>query len=124
MVAPDRGFVGNNETLSVYKNFEKSYISEILFIGRTYDGLNSNYSKYIQEALTSLNKSSVSNIVILPLFISKDNHILQMVKKHILNYEYKGNIYWNETMSESYLTAQMMNVWEKPKYVLNVGLVR
>ena len=29
VLAPDRGFVGNNETLSIYQNFKKEYLSNI-----------------------------------------------------------------------------------------------
>ena len=108
VLAPDRGFLGNAETLSVFEKFKKGYLAEIVFVGRKYDGLTSNYSVYIQQALTALNLKSVSNIVVIPLFISKHNHILQTVKNNIHKYEFKGNIYWNETMSESYLTAQIL----------------
>ena len=108
VIAPDRGFVGNNETFSVFQKFNKEYFAKILFIGRKYDGLNSNYSKYIQEALTSFDKNSVSNIVILPLFLSKYNHILKEVRKNLPSYHSRGKIYWNETLSESYLSAQIL----------------
>ena len=49
ILAPDRGFVGNNETLSVFQKFKKEYLAKIIFVGRKYDGLNSNYSGYIQK---------------------------------------------------------------------------
>ena len=70
VIAPDRGFVVNNETLSIFQNFKKEYLSKIIFIGRKYDGLNSNYSEYIQQALTDFDELSVNKIVILPLFLS------------------------------------------------------
>ena len=108
VLAPDRGFVGNNETLSIFQNFEKEYLSKIIFVGRKYDGLNSNYSKYFQKALSSFDELSVSKVVILPLFLSKYNHILQEVRKHLPAYNFKGQIHWSETMSESYLTAQIL----------------
>ena len=108
VLAPDRGFVGNNETLSIFQNFEKEYLSKIIFVGRKYDGLNSNYSKYFQKALSSFDELSVSKVVILPLFLSKYNHILQEVRKNIPAYNFKGQIHWNETMSESYLTTQIL----------------
>jgi len=108
VLAPDRGFVGNNETLSVFKKFETEFLAKIVFIGRKYDGLDSNYSEYIQKALSSFNALSVSKIVIIPLFLSKYNHILQEVRKNIPSYKFKGQIHWNETMSESYLTGQIL----------------
>ena len=108
VLASDRGFVGNNETLSVFQKFKKEYLAKIIFVGRKYDGLNSNYSGYIQKAFSSFDELSVSKVVILPLFLSKYNHILQEVRKNLPAYNFKGQIHWNETMSESYLTAQIL----------------
>ena len=108
ILAPDRGFVGNNETLSVFQKFKKEYLAKIIFVGRKYDGLNSNYSGYIQKAFSSFDELSVSKVVILPLFLSKYNHILQEVRKNLPVYNFKGQIHWNETMSGNYLTAQIL----------------
>ena len=108
VLAPDRGFIGNNETLSVFQKFKKEYLAKIIFVGRKYDGLNSNYSGYIQKAFSSFDELSVSKVVILPLFLSKYNHILQEVRKNLPAYNFKGQIHWNETMSESYLTAHIL----------------
>ena len=108
VLAPDRGFVGNNETLSVFQKFKKEYVAKIVLIGRKYDGLDSNYSEYIQKALSGFDALSVSKIVIIPLFLSEYNHILQEVKKNLPAYKFKGQVLWNETMSESYLTGQIL----------------
>ena len=108
VLAPDRGFIGNNETLSVFQKFKKEYVAKIVFIGRKYDGLDSNYSEYIQKALSGFDALSVSKIVIIPLFLSEYNHILQEVKKNLPAYKFKGQVHWNETMSESYLTGQIL----------------
>ena len=108
VIAPDRGFVGNQETLSIFKNFKKEYLAKIIFIGRKYDGLGSNYSEYIKKALTDFNELSVKKIVILPLFLSKYNHILQDLKINFPLYKSKVQIHWEETMSESYMTGQIL----------------
>jgi sirohydrochlorin ferrochelatase len=108
VIAPDRGFVGNNETESIYQKFNKEYLAKIVYVGRKYDGLNSNYSEYIQEALTDFDAISVSNIVVLPLFLSKHNHILKEIRKNIYAYQFRGKVYISETISESYLSAQIL----------------
>ena len=77
VIAPDRGFVGNNETLSIFQNFKNEYLAKIIFIGRKYDGQSSNYSEYIQKALTDFDELSVNKILVLPLFLSKHNQILK-----------------------------------------------
>ena len=99
VIAPDRGFVGNNETLSIFEKFKKEYLAKIIFIGRKYDGLSSNYSEYIQKALTDFDELSVNKIVVLPLFLSKYNHILQELKINLPSYKCKAQIQWNKTMS-------------------------
>jgi hypothetical protein len=108
VLAPDRGFVGNDETQQIFKIFNNEYLAEIVYIGRKYDGLNSNYSEYIQKALSSFDEISVSNIVVIPLFLSKYNHILKELKKNIPAYKFKAKIYWNETILDSYLSAQIL----------------
>jgi len=108
VIAPDRGFVGNNETLSIFQKFKKEYLAKIIFIGRKYDGLSSNYSEYIKNALTDFDELSVNQIVVLPLFLSKYNHILQELKINFPSYKPKAQIHWNETMSESYMTGQIL----------------
>ena len=108
VIAPDRGFVGNNETLSIFQSFKKEYLAKIIFIGRKYDGLSSNYSEYIKKALTDFDDLSVNKIVVLPLFLSKYNHILQELKINFPSYKPKAQIRWNETMSESYMTGQIL----------------
>ena len=108
VIAQDRGFVGNNETANLFQQFEKKYLSSLVLIGRKYDGIKSDYSKYIQEAISELGNKGVSEIVIIPLFLSESNHILKTVQQNISSYKFEGDIRWNPTMSGSYLTAQIL----------------
>jgi hypothetical protein len=64
VLAPDRGFIGNKETQSIFKQFNNEYLAKIVYMGREYNGLNSNYSKYIQKALSNFDELFVSNIII------------------------------------------------------------
>ena len=108
VIAQDRGFVGNNETANIFEKFEKKYLSSLVLIGRKYDGIKSDYSKYIQEAISELGNKGVSEIVIIPLFLSESNHILKAVRQNISSYKFEGNIRWHSAMSRSYLTAQIL----------------
>ena len=108
VIAQDRGFVGNNETANIFEKFEKKYLSSLVLIGRKYDGIKSDYSKYIQEAISELSNKGVSEIVIIPLFLSESNHILKAVRQNISSYKFEGNIRWHSAMSRSYLTAQIL----------------
>ena len=50
VLAPDRGFVGNNETQLLFDQFNEKYISSLAIVGRKYNGMESNYSTYIQKS--------------------------------------------------------------------------
>ena len=108
VIAEDRGFVGNNETVNLFNQFEREYLSSLVFVGRKYDGIKSEYSEYIQKGISELDNKGVSEIVILPLFLSESNHILKMLRKNIPSYHFKGDIRWNRAMSGSYLIAQIL----------------
>ena len=34
VIAPDRGFVGNNGTESIFQRFNKEYLAKIVYVGR------------------------------------------------------------------------------------------
>ena len=70
VLAPDRGFVGNNETSALFKKFNSLYNSSLVFVGRKYDGMDSNYSEYFQKALSKFSENGISEIVVIPLFVS------------------------------------------------------
>lgn len=108
VIAEDRGFVGNNETVNLFNQFEREYLSSLVFVGRKYDGIKSEYSEYIQKGISELDNKGVSEIVILPLFLSESNYILKMLRKNIPSYHFKGDIRWNRAMSGSYLIAQIL----------------
>ena len=108
VIAEDRGFVGNNETVNLFTQFEREYLSSLVIVGRKYDGIKSEYSEYIQKGISELDNKGVSEIVILPLFLSESNYILKMLRKNIPSYHFKGNIRWNRAMSGSYLIAQIL----------------
>ena len=108
VIAEDRGFVGNNETVNLFNQFQREYLSSLVFVGRKYDGIKSEYSEYIQKGISELDNKGVSEIVILPLFLSESNHILKMLRKNIPSYHFKGDIRWNRAMSGSYLIAQIL----------------
>ena len=109
VIAQDRGVVGNKETEALFREFEKECQASLTFVGRKYDGIGSEYSEYIQEALSKHSSDKISKLVVLPLFLSNSNHILTKVKKNFDTYS-KGSfeIEWAPAMSESYLTSQIL----------------
>ena len=101
--------MGNKETEALFREFEKECQASLTFVGRKYDGIGSEYSEYIQEALSKHSSDKISKLVVLPLFLSNSNHILTKVKKNFDTYS-KGSfeIEWAPAMSESYLTSQIL----------------
>lgn len=71
VVAPDRGFLGNQEIQAVFQEFKKSYTpASLAFIGRDYNGVGTEYSAYLSRAIEELRQAGTSEIVSIPLFLS------------------------------------------------------
>jgi|TARA_B100000959_G_scaffold142496_1_gene149570 hypothetical protein len=108
VLAPDRGFVGNEEINAVFKQFKKEYPSSLAFIGRSYNGMDSEYSNYIERAISELIQQGVSDIVAFPLFFSSSNPILNKVKRHLPIHKSAEKVRWANPMSQSYLMSQVL----------------
>lgn len=71
VVAPDRGFLGNQEVHAVFDDFAQHYAPAALaFVGRDYNGMGSEYSDYLSRALADLQRGGATGIVAIPLFVS------------------------------------------------------
>jgi len=108
VVAPDRGFLGNQEVEVIFDEFRKSYPSALALVGRDYNGLESEYSVYLRRAVDELKKTGVTEIVAIPLFLSPVDPILRKVIPHLASYASGETIRWAAPMRESYLTAQIL----------------
>ena len=109
VLAQDRGHLGNKDIQFLFNKFKEEYNSNLVFVGRNYNGIGSEYSDYIQDALSKFNSEKISNIVILPLFFSSANNILNKIRTHFPAYN-KGKlkVKWASNMSDSYLIAQIL----------------
>ena len=108
VVAPDRGFIGNQEVHSVFHDFKKSYAASLALIGRDYNGVGGEYSGYLSRALLELKQAGATHIVAIPLFPSMSDPVLQKVIAHLPGYPDAGNIEWTASMAESYLVGQIL----------------
>ena len=77
ILAPDRGFVGNEETNALFNKFKNEYPASLALQGRGYGGTEDEYSKYTRNAIADLVRQNVSNIVVLPLFLSDSDSLLK-----------------------------------------------
>ncbi len=51
VIAQDRGHLVNKDIQAVFDKFSEEYEAPLVYVGRKYDGIGSEYSNYIQEAL-------------------------------------------------------------------------
>jgi len=108
VLAPDRGFMGNQEIEAVFDTFSVDYPAALALVGSKFNGLSSEYSVYLQEAVEALKKEGVTKIVALPLFFSSANPVLKKITSHLPKYIKKEKIHWAAPMGKSYLTAQIL----------------
>lgn len=108
VVAPDRGFLGNQEIQALFDEFKKGVPAALARVGRDYNGLESEYSAYLRRAVDELRKAGVTEIVAIPLFLSSDDPILRKVTPHLASYVSGETIRWAAPMGESHLTAQIL----------------
>lgn len=109
VVAPDRGFLGNQEIRTVFDEFARHYAPAALaWVGRDYNGMGSEYSDYVSRALADLERGGATDIVAIPLFVSAADPILKKAVAHLPAYLRTGTIRWAEPMVESHLVRQIL----------------
>jgi hypothetical protein len=109
VVAPDRGFLGNQEIRTVFDDFKVTYpTASLIFIGRDYAGIGTPYSEYVQRALSELREARVTDLVAIPFFVSEADPLLQRVKSSLTSYGHIGTITWAQPMVDSYLIRQVV----------------
>lgn len=109
VVAPDRGFLGNQEIRTLFDEFKTSYSpAALVLIGRDYNGIGTEYSTYVSLALNELKQTGVREIIAIPLFLSKADPVLQKTVTHLPSYGFAGMIRWTAPMVDSYLISQIL----------------
>lgn len=108
VVAPDRGFLGNQETQAVFDEFKKDYPASLALVGRDYNGLGSEYSAYISRAVAELETAGITEIMAIPLFLSSSDPVFKKITPYLPAYAVKGKIHWATPMKDSHLTAQIL----------------
>lgn len=103
VIAPDRGFMGNQEVRDIHTTFSESYLSSLAFIS------SEETDRFLNEGIEELTGKGVGEIVVLPLFLSEHHPHYKLAEERLtdagltnLPLEFAG------TMSESYLTAEIL----------------
>jgi sirohydrochlorin ferrochelatase len=108
VIAPDRGFLGNQEVDALFDAFKKEYPAALARVGRDYQETERGYAAYLRQAVSVLQTDGASEIVALPLFFSASDPTLKKAMPHLSHYFSGKPIRWAPAMSESYLASQIL----------------
>ena len=108
VVAPDRGFLGNQEIRSLVDEFKKSYTASLALVGRDYTGLESEYAAYLTRAAQELKQDGITEIVAIPLFLSEADPLLKRVMPLLPAYTGGLPVRWGPAMAHDYLIGQIV----------------
>lgn len=102
VVAPDRGFLGNEEVREVYVGFAEKYSGELVFATQK------KTEKNIETAIKALKRKKVKKIWVLPLFLSPSNALYQKAVKVLTGRKWGVPMKIGDTMNKSYLTEEIL----------------
>ncbi len=108
VLAPDRGFLGNQEIKSLFEMFKRDYLAALALVGSNYNGVESEYALYITDAIKTLKDAGASDIAVLPLFLSASDPVLKKVAPHLPAYAAGASVRWAAPLSESHFSAQIL----------------
>jgi len=108
VVAPDRGFLGNQEIRSIVDEFKKSYPAALGLVGRDYTGVEGEYAAYLTRAAQELKQAGATEIVAIPLFLSEADSLLKRVKPLVPAYTGGIPLRWAPAMGQDYLIGQII----------------
>ncbi|TKB67046.1 MAG: hypothetical protein E8D47_04410 [Nitrospira sp.] len=108
VVAPDRGFLGNQEVRSLVDEFKKSYTATLGLAGRDYTGVEGEYAAYLSRAAQELKQAGVTEIVAIPLFLSEADPLFKRVRPLLPAYTGGLPVRWAQAMAHDYLIGQIL----------------
>ena len=103
VIAPDRGFMGNQEIRDIHQSFSENYLSSLAFITPE------ETDRFLDEGIKTLTGEGVSELVVIPMFLSAHHPHYKLAKERLMNSNLTDlQVEFTETMSESYLTAEIL----------------
>ncbi|TAJ09564.1 MAG: hypothetical protein EPO61_05765 [Nitrospirae bacterium] len=108
IVAPDRGFLGNQEIQALVQDFKKDYLGALALIGRDYAGPENEYAAYATKAIQELKQAGATEIVAVPLFLSASDPLLKRVAPALPAYAGGLAVRWAPAMADDYLIGQVL----------------
>ena len=108
VVAPDRGYLGNQEVASLVNEFKRSYPAALGLVGKDYTGVEGEYAAYLTRAAQELKHAGVTEIVAVPLFLSEADPLLKRVMPLMVAYSGGLPVRWAPAMGHDYLIGQIV----------------
>ncbi len=108
VVAPDRGFLGNQETKKLFGEFQRSYPASLALVGDMAGSHGAAYTAYIKDAVKQLRSLNATSVVAIPLFLSEADPQLQSVSDLVRTSAGNMNVEWAPAMAQSYLIRQVL----------------
>lgn len=108
VVALDRGFLGNKETFELMSRFEQEYTARLALIGNESPGMEGKYEEYIRRAIEELEQHDINEIVVIPLFFSQADAVLNRFNPQLSSFVKSAQIRWAEPFGKSYLAAEIL----------------
>lgn len=108
VVAPDRGFLGNQEISALVQDFKKDYPAALGLVGREYTGVDGEYAVYLVRAVQELKQAGATEIVAIPLFLSGADPLLKRVMPTVQAYAAGLPVRWASAMADDYLIGQVL----------------
>ena len=105
VVAPDRGFLGNDQIRDIFEEFAASRIAELVFVtdDSTHDRLD--------EGLAALTDAGAESIHVVPLFVSVDHARFQLARDYLDATASERDIAleYARPLGETYLGVEMLS---------------
>ena len=99
VLAPDRGFLGNEKTRDVVKDF-REHASNVSLAFATYEETTSN----LNEGLSKIDTDD--GVIVLPLFLSAHHALYQTAREAMPSVD--GGVQWAAPMGTSYLSEEIL----------------
>ena len=108
VVAPDRGYLGNQETKELFEEFQRYYPASLALVGDMAGSHGAAYTAYIKDAVKQLRSLNATSVVAIPLFLSEADPQLQSVRNLVRTSATDLNVEWAPAMAQSYLIGQIL----------------
>lgn len=102
MVAPDRGYAGNQKVRAAFKALDKNRNAELVFAS------DDRMKPYLIKAIASLKHNGAKNIIVLPVFLSTSHPRLTFFRSLLKKEIKEDNITYARSFGGSYLAVEML----------------